>query len=121
MDCTTEVEVSAVVTHPAGGKAKLQLEEAGIYVVFGALAWDNNATGRRGLRIQTVGGVRIVTDESNNPDGTFDEHLGGSTLIVATAALNIEMRTFQDSGGALDLLGNQEHAPRFSAAKIGIT
>lgn len=95
--------------------AKLTVQFQGLYLLGAQALWENNATGRRDLYIE-VDDTDVAADRvaATSALGTAQslvtiEHLGPGAVI--------EMRVYQTSGGALNLVAG-EGAPKLWLVRL---
>lgn len=88
-----------------GSPTRFTAPVAGRYLVVGNACWANNNSGRRALGFGVNGSVTygLQKQESNGVDTCT-----GMTIIELAAGDYVEMRVFQNSGGALNLTGGTE-------------
>lgn len=94
--------------------SRITIVEAGVYLIFGRVVWEYNTTGQREVRLLVNAGskdydVRSASTVATNTVGT---------VTYLNAADYVTMQVQQDSGGALNLLG-QTYVPSLSVQRIG--
>jgi hypothetical protein len=72
----------------------------GYYLIGGWAAFDNNATGRRLLRLY-VNGTTVIA--GNQTAGVASDEVGISALYQMAAADYVELHAYQNSGAGLNL------------------
>lgn len=82
-------------TIPTGGD--------GLYLVGGAVTFDANATGQRGVRVAKNGTAIAGTGEVRNTAGAGVTVTSTTHLVSLVAGDYVELQAYQSSGGALNI------------------
>jgi len=90
---------------------------AGVYVIFGNLSMDGNATGRRLFRI-VVNGSTTISYVSESVDDTEAVYFNISSIVSLDEDDYVELQTYQDSGGNINVRSSANFSPEFAMAKI---
>lgn len=85
-----------------GSPTRFTIQEAGIYLLWGQVAFSVNATGQRGVRLR-VNGATIAASIQTNTNATDTTQIVCSSPWQMAAADYMEVQVFQASGGALNL------------------
>jgi hypothetical protein len=105
--------------HDTGSNtSRLTATTAGVYVIFGNMAFDGNSTGRRLLRILLNGtgqGIAYVSESVDDSDAVY---MNISTIYKMDADDYVELLAFQDSGGSLNVRQSASFSPEFAMVKI---
>lgn len=92
---------------------RLTIPTTGKYLVGGTVTFAGNATGIREVFIQ-LNGTIITSHEDHTLDaGIFTAHV--QAIVNATAAQYVEIAVYQNSGGALDVVGDSQNEGATSA------
>ncbi len=89
----------------SSNSSRITFATAGTYLVGGATVFDINGTGTRSLRI-FINGTSQVTGATGPGSASVVTRLSVATLFSFVATDYIEILGFQDSGGALNVLGS---------------
>jgi len=96
---------------------------AGRYQVSFSVEFASNATGRRRIVLRkngVSGGAGVMQAIDVAASGVNDTEIGGSRLLNLAANDYLELEIYQDSGGALDILGNTSgSAPFLTVYRVG--
>lgn len=103
----------------ATNSQRLFAQTDGIYEIVGGAEWTANSTGDRGLRISLDNTTILsetlrptVTNSGENATATV------SATVYMTTNQFVELRVYQGSGAALDVLGGSSESTWFSATLI---
>ena len=96
---------------------RLTCKTAGIYSIFGALAFASNATGRRHIKIR-LNGVTGIAIHEQQASPTFETSLEIATLYQLAINDYVELIAFQDSTVNLSVIF-PNFSPEFGMARIG--
>lgn len=83
--------------------SRLTAATTGLYMIWGLAAYDSNATGIRELYVRLDGSTRIATGSLPGPA----QYVTVFQLYSLTAGQYIELRTWQNSGGTLNVNNGQ--------------
>ncbi len=81
---------------------EIVIKQAGYYIVFGSLRYDNNATGIRTLNI-AVNDVNAYVSSEHGTNATADCTMTISGIVKLAVNDGIGLTTWQNSGGSLNL------------------
>jgi hypothetical protein len=115
---TEEIDVDgyhSTVTNT--GRITIPTGKTGKFLISAQLRFSPSATGRRILYIYKNGTTELWSAQVNGT-ATNDTVFTGSYLISLSAGDYLECRTYQNSGGALDVQGPAPYS-YFSAAYLG--
>lgn len=84
-----------------------------VYAVWACIEWANNTTGSRALAIQTGGSVHVGDSVVPASTGSNTTCLNVSMTLAAAAGTVIQMITYQDSGGSLNINKSGAMSPEF--------
>ncbi|MDJ0762290.1 MAG: hypothetical protein QNJ97_04805 [Myxococcota bacterium] len=96
--------------------SRITFQTAGKYLVTGQAQWESNSTGRRMLDIFLNNGTIIAATDRSAIEQSRSEVV---TLWEFNTGDYIELRAFQDSGSALDVIVSGENSPHFMAVRVG--
>lgn len=103
----TTVSFSAAISDPWSrwdGATACYAQYAGYYQVSVRGTWASNATGVRMLAIVRNGSDYVDTQEMTAVNG-LDHHMSTSCLVYLSAGEYVQMRVYQNSGGAMNIGG----------------
>jgi hypothetical protein len=83
---------------------RITVSEAGLYLIIGQLTWVTNGTGYRVVGIR-LDGSTILSRTQSAPAGTYTS-IHTTTIHKASAGAYYEVVGVQNSGGALDVVGD---------------
>lgn len=89
--------------------------QGGSYIIDGGVRWDFNNTGQR-LAAILLNGV-VIKGISYAP-ASNNSHISITTLYDLAAGDYVELRVFQDSGGALNVTASGNLSPEFRVQRI---
>ena len=96
---------------------KLVCRSPGVYAITGHVLFDANATGVRGIEIR-VSGTSIAQQLQTAISASFWYPLSIGTQYKLAVDDYVELRVYQNSGGALNLLASSNISPEFSMTKV---
>jgi hypothetical protein len=96
--------------------SRLTCRYAGVYLIFGMVVWDNNATGSRSAVIKLNGTTSIGQDLRAGV--AFASHTF-STIYSLAVNDYVELLVNQNSGGALNVLTDPQNSPEFGMVRVG--
>lgn len=99
------------LTVPAGGD--------GVYIVSTEAHWQASAVGNRGLALHVNGASYEGQVFGPNCGGVGQPFQGFAKQVELVAGDYVEIQAFQDSGGALNVLGSAELSPCLQLTFIG--
>lgn len=105
----------------ATNNSRLTCKTAGVYAIFGHVAWANNAVGTiRGLLIK-LNGTTFIGAVYAPPITTAAIECYRSVSSLYQLAVNdyVEMFAYQDSGGALNLNSTAALGSEFGMVRVG--
>jgi hypothetical protein len=92
---------------PVTNPTRITFTHAGVYYIFGAIAYAASGTGDRWASIQTNGSGNIIAHvHTSGPSAGDNPGLNPSCIYKAGAAEYVELFTAQTSGGNLNVLAN---------------
>lgn len=97
---------------------RLTVAVGGLYIIGANAVFDVNGTGSRGIRIRLNGSDVIAEMFVDAVSATYATSVSVSTAYKLSANDYVEMRVFQSSGGALNVLALGNYSPEFWIAKI---
>lgn len=103
----------------ASNTSRLTATTAGVYQITGHVRWASNATGSRLLYIRENGTAAISYEQiaaSVNGEGIMDV----TALWKLAAGEYVELVTWQNSGGALNVEAWNYYSPEFEMAMVGV-
>ncbi len=99
--------------------SRLTCKTAGAYLIIGMVYWAANAAGRRIIQIAFSDGVATGYINAMNV-GTAEPHAMQVSAIKDLAVNEyVELKVFQASGGALNVLYDAGFSPDFMMQRIG--
>lgn len=98
---------------------RITMNTAGLYVVGGLVDFANNVTGER-LATILLNNTVDIAGQRINADTVADTILNPSAVWKFAAGDYIELRAFQTSGGALNVLASSGVSCEFWATWIGL-
>ena len=114
----TELTDTDTMHDPSTNPGRITFTTAGLYVYGYSLAYDSGTLIRAAL--VRLNGATDLWPCQRDYLGTADVcYLSSAGIRVFSAADYIEVRTYQNSGGALNILAYAYTTPVFWAAKIG--
>lgn len=105
---------------PSTNPSRITIRTAGTYVLLGQVGWAGNTTGRRGARIDQNGAV-IPGCQNIWAPGTTQGIAYPAPVILVPCSVGdyLELKVFQESGGALSTVATSESQSRFEARWMG--
>lgn len=105
--------------HAGGAPTRITFPVTGKYLVIGVASFDTNATGKRMLDI-VYNGSSILSRSDVDALAVGGTWVHVSTMVNATATTDyVELKAYQTSGGALNVVAGTLNSPVFSAYRIG--
>lgn len=98
--------------------SRLTCKTAGKYVVTGNVAWDTNAAGFRLVYIRHNVSASIAQIQ-NTPLAAHYTEVVVSTIFDFAVNEYVELRVYQDSGGALNIMQVANYSAEFMMQRIG--
>ncbi len=98
--------------------SRLTCKTAGKYQISGAIQFDSNGTGNRGIKIRLDGSTDIALHQQGNTGADYDA-LAISTLYELAVNEYVELMVLQKSGGNLDVVAGGGFSPEFMMVKVG--
>lgn len=96
---------------------KLVCRSPGVYAISGHVLFDNNATGVRGVEIR-VGSTTIAQQLQTATSASFWPSFSIATQYKLAVDDYVELRAYQSSGNALNVLAYGNTSPEFAMTKI---
>lgn len=87
----------------------------GKYLIGYNLGFATNTSGLRGAQVYVDGSIVIEHQLTDTVSASYSWLLSGSTLASLSAGQYIELRAWQNSGGALNIAANSNYSPEFWA------
>lgn len=84
---------------------RITINKTGKYVIWAGVGWAANATGIRQVNITKNGTTVLATNQTHSPNGINNFNMTQSTIADLTAGDYVECIVFQNSGGALNVVG----------------
>ena len=111
--CIRDSNQWAVAPNPT----RLTCQFDGIYVITGHGNWAANAVGRRNLSIYPNGAthIAITSNLSLTADSLFQSVATTYKLVVGNF---VELNTWQNSGGNLNIASAGNYSPEFSMVRV---
>ena len=119
---TTVVEIGGTTIHVPGGAnpERLTAPVAGAYLCGAAGQMAFNASNRRLVRVMKNGSIIVATDQRQAVTSSSGSTSVGVVSMVELAAGDyLTAQFYQDSGGALNVLGLAEYSPQLWMVRIG--
>jgi hypothetical protein len=91
----------------------------GYYLIGTTVAFASNATGIRRLQVYKNGVATAVAANTQGAVSGSETRLNASMLLSLVATDYLEVWALQNSGGALNLVGNTAYSARFWLTKVG--
>lgn len=98
--------------------SRLTCKTAGKYLICFTIAFATNATGDRSINIMLNGTTNIGSSRCKPAAATYTI-LTGATIYNLTVNDYVEMTVWQNSGGALNIIGDSAYSPEFMMQRIG--
>lgn len=98
----------------ATNNSRLTCKTAGVYAISGNVSFAANATGLRELDILLNGATMIASKTVGNVGGTVATIVDVGCDYLLAVNDYVELRVYQDSGGALNVLSTGNYTPEFS-------
>jgi hypothetical protein len=98
--------------------SRITIQHAGVYVLVTHVAFATNATGFRGLTFRRSGAAVYLSFGYQVAVSGNETRLVATTIWQFSAGDYIEVMAYQNSGGALNAIGNATHSPVFAVARI---
>ncbi len=98
--------------------SRLTCITAGKYAIFATVQWQQNAVNFREIGI-FLNGVTLIAVVRDSPRDNQVWPMSVSTLYDFLATDFVEVRVFQDSGGALNIETFGNYSPEFMMVKVG--
>jgi hypothetical protein len=104
----------------AGTPNRFTIAEAGKYHMTAGITFAANATGRRDVWFIRNGttGTLYARARLSNPSGGTQNHVQASVDMNLSVSDYVQVYVYQDSGGALDVVGS-DHNTFFAIHKVG--
>lgn len=96
---------------------RLTATTAGVYLIIATLTFAANATNDRAFVIQLNRTTNIASTSLEAPASTTQ--MGTCAIWNMSATDYVEVQTWQNSGGALNVLGAASDTPEFMMTRIG--
>lgn len=96
---------------------KLVCRSPGVYAISGHVFFDSNATGVRGVEIR-VGSTTIAQQLQTATSASFWPSFSIATQYKLAVDDYVELRAYQSSGNALNVLAYGNTSPEFAMTKI---
>jgi hypothetical protein len=106
------------IHNPGSNPSRLTATTAGIYVINGTVMWENNADAIRFISIWLNGATYLCRGFKAGIVGWNTEH-EITTIYELAATEYVELRVYQNSGGALDIYASGNISPEFMMHRIG--
>jgi parallel beta-helix repeat protein len=103
----------------AGSPSRFTFGLGGLIELDAHLAFEPNATGKRGIRFIVDGTTPIAQKLVDNRGGSKDTYLDLSTCEKIDPGSYVEVEVYQNSGGNLNVQGGGSYTPVFCASAIG--
>ncbi len=97
---------------------RLTARTAGKYVIVGHVAFATNAIGDRQVGIR-LNGITDIGVDSRRPISLFTTQFSVPAIYELSVNDYVELRVFQNSGGALNVVASGNISPEFSMMKVG--
>jgi hypothetical protein len=105
---------------PAVNNTRITIQTAGTYLLTGQCGWAGNTTGRRGMRWDVNGVVLAGAQSIWAPSTTQGIAIPAPVLMVPLSVGDfVELKAFQESGGALATVATSESQSRADVRWIG--
>jgi hypothetical protein len=94
---------------PTVNPSRITVAYPGLYYIFAYVLWDSNATGVRMIHIQENGTTSLILSWTHaTPSGNQTSQV--SAIHILGANDYVEANAYQNSGGALNVLGALQHS-----------
>lgn len=97
--------------------SRVTISQAGLYMIGGMAVFDANSAGFRGLRLRLNGSTTFGTTYINPRAGDYEVDMEIVSLYALAANAYVELLAFQNSGGALNVLGGT-YSPMLWVVKV---
>lgn len=113
----TEVRDDGGYANLGTNNDRFTITNPGWYIVTGAVQWDSPTTGSyRALEIWK-NGTTFLANHTDNPDGVGYIANVVSAVHYFSAGDYVQLRVYQDSGGAVNIMANSQ---RFAIHRLGV-
>ena len=105
------------IHHNSTNNSRLTIATAGVYTIWGGIEWVGNSSGSFRIMRITVNGSTEIAHQSQ-PGASAGQRMSLSTIWSFSANDYVELFVFQNSGGSLNIPGDNNYSAEFAIAKL---